>query len=379
MAHIIKKPDTLQKLKILAADSQYDLACACGSKPDDQRTRSPENQWIYPVTMADGRKTYLFKTMTSNVCTNTCRYCPLRVSQDPRRCCLEPAEVVKSFFEFHRAGLVSGIFLTSGMQGTPDRTMERLITTARLLRQQGFKDYLHLKIIPGASNAAIEDAVSLSSMVSLNIETAGEKHFKVLSSSKDYQRDIIRPLQLISQLTGKGGQYRRVRRTTQFVVGAAEEKDQELVRYSWGLYKKLKLNRIYFSAYQRGQGEPDLPGEHSCLTNQQLLMREHRLYQTDWLLRKYGFTDEEIPFDAHGNLSLTTDPKELWAQAHPEFFPVNINRASRQQLLRVPGLGLITVQRVLDLRKKRSRIRSMTVLGPAGKRLHKARQYIKFD
>jgi len=379
MTAIHTKPDILEKLRILSRDSQYDLACACGTRDDEHRTRSADHKWIYPVVLPDGRRTFLFKTLVSNVCANDCRYCPLRAEKDPRRCTLSSDEIAAAFMHYLRAGLVSGIFLTSGVTGSPDAAMERINGAARILRRrEGFKGYMHLKVIPGASDAAVTEAVSLASAVSINIETAGERHFRTLTARKDYLRDVVRPLKLISSLTDKNGPYCRVHQTTQFVVGAAGESDSELVRYSGGLYRKLGMHRVYFSAYQRGCGDPSLPGERSGYTNEQMLTREHRLYQTDWLLRKYGFGADEIPFDASGNLSLDTDPKEQWARRHPEFFPVNINRADRNELLRVPGLGLVGVRRILSLRNSGGRVHGLEEIGRVGKVLARAREYVVF-
>ena len=371
-------PDVTEKLSILSHDSQYDLACACGKTDADHRHRSKEDKWIYPVALDNGRRTFLFKTLISNVCINNCKYCPLRAGQDPRRCTLTPEETVRAFFEYLRAKKVQGIFLTSGVVGTPDATMDRINTIASILRKNNFRGYMHLKVIPGASDAAIEEAISLASAVSINIETAGENNFDRISPSKNYLQDVIRPIKLISQLTKEGSRHSRVKQTTQFVVGASEETDHEIVGYSWSLYKQLDLDHVYFSAYQRGLGEPDLPGELSSYTNADLLTREHRLYQTDWLLRKYGFEAKEIPFGQDGNLSLTADPKEVWAKRHSEFFPVDINRADRLELLRVPGFGPVTVNTIIRLRRGGRKIRSMEALGKPGKRLLKAREYVKF-
>jgi len=174
---IHSKPDTHEKLSILSTDAQYDLACACGTGAEDRRHRSKDNdKWIYPVTLPNGGKSVLFKTLLSNVCSNDCKYCPLRADRDPRRCTLQPDEVVKAFMGYLRAGKVFGLFLSSGVIGTPDSTMERMNTIVRSLRRkEQFRGYVHLKIIPGASDEAIREALSLSSNVSLNIETAGEK------------------------------------------------------------------------------------------------------------------------------------------------------------------------------------------------------------
>lgn len=373
---IKRTPDTIEKLKILSQDSVYDLACACGTDKCDHRIRSKEDKWIYPVTMQDGRRTFLFKTLISNICLNTCNYCPLRITQDPRRCSLLPEEMAKTFLQLYKSGKVSGLFVSSGLSGTPDNTMEKINATAEILRNNKFRGYIHLKIMPGSSDAAIEKAVSLASAVSLNIETAGENHFKKLGTNKDYLKDIVRPIKKIGELTSAGGRYARVKHTTQFIVGASTETDRDIVEYSWGLYKRIRLDRIYFSAYQRGLGEANLPGETSRITNRELLIREHRLYQADWLIRKYGFKEKEIPFNEQGNLHIDMDPKEAWAKIHPEYFPVNINKAGREELLRVPGFGSVTVDRILENRKTGRLLTSILQLGCLGKRWDKAVNYI---
>ncbi|MBN1817873.1 MAG: hypothetical protein JW828_10970 [Sedimentisphaerales bacterium] len=380
MTAIITHPDTHQKLEILSSDAQYDLACACGTKdPAEHRKRSEDGQWIYPVTLPSGGSSVLFKTLVSNVCNNDCKYCPLREDQDMRRCSLGVEETVNVFLDYYRRKKVFGLFLSSGMCHRPDATMDRLIGIARQLRQkEQFRGYIHLKIIPGASEAAIEEAVRLSTAVSLNIETPGAKNLARLSDCKNYIRDIIEPIKLISRLTGKGGKYPKVKQTTQFIVGAAGESDAEIVQYMGGLYDRLGLQRIYFSAYQRGLGAEDIPGEDAVAQNPfDLLTREHRLYQVDFLLRRYGFKDEEMIFDATGNLSLETDPKEAWARLHPERFPVPINTASRYDLLRVPGLGPVTVNRILEQRRF-ARLRRIEDLGRPGKLLQKAAGYLRF-
>jgi predicted DNA-binding helix-hairpin-helix protein len=162
------------------------------------------------------------------------------------------------------------------------------------------------------------------------------------------------------------------------VVGASKETDREVIDCSGKLYGQLHLNRIYFSSYQRGAGASDVYGERSKHTNGELLMREHRLYQADWLLRKYGFTAEEIPFSRDGNLSLEVDPKEMWARLHPEFFPVNINRADKRSILRVPGIGLCLTERIIEFRKNNIKLRSLGDLGKLNKTINKALPYITF-
>jgi predicted DNA-binding helix-hairpin-helix protein len=400
MTAIISVPDTREKLEILSEDAQYDLACACGCKNDEHRRRGPQGKWIYPVTLPNGGTSVLFKTLVSNVCSNDCKYCPLRANQDLRRCTLNEEETVNAFLDYYKRGEVFGLFLSSGVLGTPDATMERLNRIAKILRyRRSFRGYIHLKVIPGASANAIEEAVRLSSAVSLNIETPGAKHLAKLSGKKRFIEDIIEPIKLISRLTGRGNKYERVKQTTQFIVGAADETDSEIIKYMWGLYKRLHLRRIYFSAYQK-IGEQDstnlftrhldssqieqstIDKPQSEIENRKLkiensFVREHRLYQVDFLLRRYGFSESDIIFDETGNLPLDTDPKESWAKRNPQYFPVDINKASKDELLRVPGLGQISVERILELRKS-AKIKTLADLGKSTIRLRKANEYLAF-
>ncbi len=379
MVGVVSKPDTHEKLEILSADAQYDLACACSCSKDEHRQRSEDGKWIYPVTLPNGGKSTLFKTLISNVCANDCKYCPLRTDMDIRRCSLRAQETAEVFLDYYRQRKVFGLFLSSGVLGSADATMDRLNAVARLLRKKyRFRGYIHLKIIPGASDAAIEEAVSLASAVSLNIETPGEANLAKLSAKKSYIQDIIEPIKLISKLTDKGMKYEKVKQTTQFIVGAAGEGDTDIVKYMFGLYERLKMHRIYFSAYQQGLGDESIAGEQVRLQKPaDIFMREHRLYQVDFLLRKYGFDESDIVFEKNGNLSLKVDPKEAWALRHPEFFPVDANRAVKFSLLRVPGLGPVTVRRILE-RRKQALLRRIEDVGKVGVRLEKARKYLAF-
>ena len=379
MVGIISKPDTQEKLEILSTDAQYDLACACSSDNNQSRKRSGDGKWIYPVTLPNGGQSVLFKTLISNVCNNDCKYCPLREQMDVRRCSLKPEETAKVFLDYYNQRKVFGLFLSSGVIGTSDATMDKLNSIAGLLRKKyRFKGYIHLKIIPGASNASIEEAVSLASAVSLNIETPGEKNLAKLSNKKRYIEDIIEPIKLISRLTSRGSRYEKVRQTTQFIVGAAGEQDNEIVKYMSGLYDRLRMHRVYFSAYQKGLGDISIDGEKNESENPtDIFTREHRLYQVDFLLRKYGFTGSDIIFERDGNLSLTMDPKEVWAKGHPEIFPIDINRATKTSLLKVPGLGPVTVNRIINKRRM-GKIRHIEQVGRVGLRLEKAQKYLSF-
>ena len=374
MPVVISQPDTIEKLQILGRDGQYDLACACASTKDEHRKRGPDGNWIYPVTLPNGGKTILFKTLVSNACNNDCLYCPLRGQNDVRRCTLGIEETANVFMQYLQARQVYGLFLSSGLTGDADKTMSRLNAIAATVRRKyGFRGYIHLKILPGASPAAIEETLRLASAVSINIETPGAEYLAKLSQKKNFLKDIVEPMKLVSRLTAKGAKYERVGQTTQFIVGAAGESDKKIVRYMTGLYQRLGLHRVYFSAYQSAPGAESLSVEADKPADR--LMREHRLYQVDFLMRKYGFTDSDILFDGRERLSLEKDPKQLWAEMHPEFFPVNINRADKFELLRVPGLGPRTVRMILDCRKT-GRVNRLEDIMRRGKSLEKAKPFV---
>ncbi len=368
--------DTIEKLKILSEDSRYDMACACGSTNGGGRKRGTDGKWLYPVALPNGGYSILLKTLLSNSCSNDCKYCPIRSEADIPRCTLKPEETASMFMDYVKKKKVFGLFLSSGIINNPDYTMDRINAVSRLLRYKHFyKGYIHLKVIPGASDAAIEESLSLASAVSLNIETPGKERFDLLSDKKNYINDIIRPIKLIGKLTSKGNKFSRVKSTTQFIVGASNETDSEIIRYMLGLYRKLNFQRVYFSAYQKGLGHYSIPGEQKTdSAPEQVFMREHRLYQVDYLIRKYGFSDGDIILDKSGNLELDRDPKEMWADRHPEFYPVRINSADKEALLRVPGLGPCTADAILKTRL-REKITRLEDLGIKGKRLENIKKY----
>jgi predicted DNA-binding helix-hairpin-helix protein len=368
--------NTQQKLEILSDASRYDLACACGTKNTDHRRRGQDGSWLYPVSLPGGGYSVMLKTLISNVCSNDCKYCPFRSAVDLPRCTIDPQDMASIFLDYVRAKKVFGLFLSSGVAGAPDHSMRILNDTAAILRKKHrYRGYIHLKVIPGASDAAIEETLSLASAVSLNIETPGDRHCRHLSSKKNFTTDIIRPLKLISALTRKGMQHEGVKTTTQFIVGASDETDREIVTYTSGLYERLKLHRVYFSAYQRGCGDPGLPGEQAATAaSDEIFIREHRIYQADFLLRKYGFTMDDFMFDAGGKFSLEKDPKQVWVDCHPEYFPVAIGSATKAAILRIPGIGPITARNIVRQRRE-GRIGSWEQLGLAGKRLKQVRQY----
>lgn len=372
--------DTARKLEILADDAQYDLSCACGTGDDDRRKRSAGGAWVYPASLPRGGKGIMLKTLQSNACENDCRYCPLRAGLDTPRVSLTPDEIARSFMELCSARrYIHGMFLTSGVAGSAERSMERMVATAELLRRRhGYRGFLHLKILPGASDGAIESALAQASAVSLNVESPRAADFAALATRKDFDHDIVRPMRLISRLTGRGMPYARVKTTTQFLVGAADERDRDIVAASEGLYRRLGLQRIYFSAYQRGLGDPSLPGERAGRSPHEVLTREHRLYQVDFLLRRYRWSAGDIGFDEAGQLPLDVDPKRAWADRHPEAFPIRLRSADRAELLRVPGLGPVSVGRILDARRDGGRP-SLREAGLRGKRLSLASRYVTRD
>ncbi len=359
--------DTQEKLDILSRDAQYDLSCACSTKnPDEHRKKNHFGDgWLYPTTTASGGPGIILKTLMGNRCANDCKYCPLREEKDFRPVALSPYEIASFFYEFQLKRPLIGIFLSSAVLGNGDRTMEMLVSTAEILRKHfRYRGYIHLKIIPGSSRASIESALCYASAVSLNIETPGAKHFSKLTDKKDYQKEIIEPLTFIAEQTGRGGRFSHVSTSSQFIVGASDESDQEILHYGSRMYSNLQMGRLYYSAYQGGLGDPSIPGEQNReVKSEQLtlfdlgprlgaspdaLIREHRLYQADWLLRKYGFAYEDLVFGKEGNLNLQKDPKLIWAESHPDKFPVSVKRASKEQLLRVPGIGPSYAERIVQ-------------------------------
>lgn len=350
--------DTEQKLNILADSSKYDLSCACKFKDEPGRTRGAEGRWIYPAVLPDGRKVFLLKTLQSNACVNDCSYCPFNQSRDLRRCTISPDDMAETFMKLYQARRVSGLFLSSGVNSSADRTMAGMLGTVELLRKRyQFKGFIHLKVIPGASAGAIEQAVRLATRVSVNIEAPNADRLEKLTSKKRFHRDIISAMRTISELRGARG--KAAKQTSQFVVGAAGETDKEIVLATDLLYEKFRLERVYFSAYQNFELPAEARQENlfaempekKTRSVDEIFIREHRLYQVDFLLRRYGFGREDIYFDKNGRLSLENDPKMVWAQNHPEFFPVDPNRAERFELLRVPGIGPIGASRIIRARR----------------------------
>lgn len=364
--------DIQDKLDLLSAGAQTDLACGtCGEA--QRRVPDEMGRWIYPAIRPDGRTVKMLKVLQTNVCENDCFYCATRRGRDMRRTTFQPDELAKTFDQMHHARLVEAIFLSSGVVGGGTRTMERMLATAELLRgKYDFRGYLHLKLMPGAQTAAMERALRLADRVSVNLEAPSSERLARLSSTKRYAEQLLAPLQTARQLIAADPMLQRKTLTTQFVVGAADESDREILARTASLYSELALARVYYSAFQP---VPDTPLDGHMPTP---LIREHRLYQADFLFRKYGFRMEEVVLDAKGNLPTALDPKTLWAAHHPEFFPVELNRASREQLLRVPGIGPISADRILRLRRE-NRFRAIEQLAQTGAECQRAVPFVLLD
>ena len=360
--------DTRQKIEVLGQSAQYDLCGeACGTEAN--RVRDDLGRWIYPAVLPDGKRVKLLKILLTNACENDCYYCANRVSRNFQRISFAPEELAHVFDQMHRKGLVQGLFLSSGVCNAA-RTMDRMLATVELVRRRyGFSGYIHLKILPGATFAHVERAVQLANRVSVNLEAPSPERLARIAPPKDFTAHLLQPLRWAKRLIEEGAS---VSQTTQFVVGAADETDRELLSTTARLYRELGLARVYFSAFQP---IAETPLEDHPPTPP---LREHRLYQSDFLLRKYGFALEDLVFDESGNLPSEADPKLMWARAHPECFPVEVNRASREELLRVPGIGPISASRILKLRKK-GKFRELSDLRKIGAIAKRAAPFILLD
>jgi len=351
--------DTYEKVKVLGRSAQYDLCGeACGTEAS--RVRDELGRWIYPAVVPDGRRVKLLKVLQSNACTNDCYYCANRVGRDCPRLSFSPDELARAFDQMRRRGLVEGLFLSSAIRGGPGQAMDRMLATVELVRgKYQFRGYIHLKILPGVTLAHVEQAVRLASRLSVNLEAPSSKRLARIAPGKLLE-ELVEPLRWVHRLRLETeGRLVPAGQTTQFVVGAADESDGELLETVAQLYRKVDLHRVYFSAFQPVPGTP--LADHPPTP----LWREHRLYQSDFLFRQYGFTFDELIFDKEGNLPRQADPKRAWAMAHPEFFPIEVSTASREQLLRVPGIGPRSAGRILRWRQE-SKVRTLSDLNKAG-------------
>ena len=364
--------DAEPKLALLGSAAKFDacsVSCAPGAIRGRPIRKSPLPGGICQAVLPGGGVKRLLKVLQSNVCTQDCFYCANRCGRDIRRATLSPDELARTFLALHRARAVEGLFLSSGISGSPDRAMERMIATVELLRfRYDYAGYVHLKILPGASASAVERAVRLADRTSVNLEAPTTDHLARIAPGKDLREDIVRRMQWVAQRRAET-RILPAGMTTQFVVGAAAESDRDLVTTAAWLYRNVNLTRAYYSAFVPVGGTPLESTPATSLT------REHRLYQADWLLRFYGFAAEELVFDAAGRLPTEVDPKLAWAQAHATYFPVEVNAADRQTLLRVPGIGPRSVGRILKERTGQ-RITRLEHLRKMGVVVKRARNYL---
>ncbi len=348
-----------KKLEFLGRAAQYDL-CGEASSPTVHRVKDDIGRWLYPAVLPDGRRVILLKILLSNACVNNCLYCANRVERDCPRMSFTPEELASIFDNLWRKGLVNGLFLSSAVDGNPDDVMARMIAVAEIIRRRyGFPGYIHLKVIPGATKAAVEAMARWATRISVNLEAPSPEALKRIAPDKDFTKSLFTPIAWIKELVEEGKATLPAGQTTQFMVGPGGERDRDLLRLVQTLYRDFGLQRVYYSAFQP---IPDTPLENHPPTP---AWREHRLYQADFLIRHYMFTVEELTFDSEGNLPREGDPKLLWALKHPEFFPVEINTADYHQLLRVPGIGPRSARRIISERKRES-IRSLEDLRKLG-------------
>ena len=283
------------------------------------------------VRLPAGGRTTLMRIMQTNACSLSCGYCPTFCGGKVKRATLTPEEAATTFMEAHRAGLVNGLFLTSGVPGRPVRATDRMLATVEILRRrERFEGYVHVKLLPGAEAAQVEAAARWADRISVNLEAPTDDHVHALAKEKNLSSDLLPKLELAGRLLGER---RAAGTTTQFVVGAAGERDREILGLVARLENSRLLHHAHFSAFQPVAGTPMEGLEPTPAA------RELRLYQAEHLLRQYGFTWDELPFEGDGNLPLDDDPKTAWALAHPERFPIEVQTAPYQLLLRVPGIG----------------------------------------
>ena len=350
----------LDKLKILAESAKYDVSCASsGTSRSHKKGQigSAEGWGICHSFAEDGRCISLLKIMLTNNCIYDCAYCINRRSNDLPRATLSVTELVNLTIEFYRRNYIEGLFLSSGVVRNPDYTMERLVKVVKDLRQvYRFNGYIHLKSIPGASQELVNEAGLYSDRMSVNIEIPNEQSLQLLAPEKDFQ-SVFTPMRYIQQGMLQSAEERKKYRhaprfvpagqSTQMIVGATPENDYQIMMVAESLYRKFDLKRVYYSAFVSVNEDKDLP----ALPGGPPLLREHRLYQADWLLRYYHFQADELLSESRPNFNEQLDPKCDWAIRHLGQFPVEVQNASYDMLLRIPGVGPKSAKRIVQTRR----------------------------
>jgi len=352
---------TMERLRILAESAKYDVSCSSSGIVRHGQQGMVGNTvggvGICHSFADDGRCISLLKVMLTNYCRYDCAYCINRRTNDIPRATLSVAELEEITMEFYRRNYIEGLFLSSGVVRTPDYTMERLTAIVRDLRTlHHFNGYIHLKAIPGAGQELLNEAGRYADRMSVNIEIPREDSLKLLAPEKDHQ-SVFQPMALIQQGVIENKEDRKRFRhaprfvpagqSTQMIVGATKETDRDILQMSSALYHQPTMRRVYYSGYV----SVNTYDERLPRLKQPPLVRENRLYQADWLMRFYQFKVDEIVDDTYANLDLEIDPKLAWALRHPEFFPVDINTAAYQHILRVPGIGVKSAMLIVNSRK----------------------------
>lgn len=352
----------LDKLTILTDAAKYDASCTSsgvirGSRPGMIGNTSSSIAGCCHSFSADGRCISLLKVLMTNYCVYDCKYCINRRSNDTRRTAFTPRELAELTIQFYRRNYIEGLFLSSGVLRDPDYTTLRMIETLRLLRREfAFNGYIHAKAIPGTSPELVQQLGYLADRLSVNIELPSQKGLAALAPDKS-KAAILAPMRLIEAQSQQNKEelvkYRHAPafapagQSTQLIVGATEDSDRHILHLTESLYDRYRLKRVFYSAYVPVVENPLLPDLHT----KPPLLREHRLYQADWLLRFYGFRADELLDDQHPNFDPMLDPKCYWAITHPEQFPVEIMTADLGRLLRVPGIGPTGARRILSARR----------------------------
>lgn len=356
-----KASPIIQKLKILAQGARFDASCTSdfGGGLTFNARKKDIAKYIYHSWTEDGRCVPILKVLLTNYCIYDCAYCQNRRSNDIERSSFTPEELASITSELYRKKKIEGLFLSSGVIKDSDYTMELMLRTLELLRKTyEFKGYIHCKILPATDELLIERIGRLSDRISVNIELPSEESLRYLAPEKNRNK-IIRPIVKIAELIRKyNDENKRFGSTlkfspsgqsTQIIVGATNDTDLKMLLLSEFLYKKLSLSRVYYSAYVPVNDDTRLPK-----LNEPPLKREHRLYQADWLIRDYGFNISEIVNEERQNLSLELDPKTAWALEHIERFPIELNKAEYEELIRIPGVGKKTAKKIISYRKLHS-------------------------
>jgi len=347
--------DALEKLALLSCQMHLEPAEDVGCQP--ATTQKKDVAFISHAMMPNGRRISLLKTLQSSYCERNCNYCPFRAGRDFRRAVLSPDEMANIFMALNKGDLTEGIFLSSGILKGSVYTQDQMIATAEVLRRKkNFQGYIHLKIMPGAEKAQIERSMQLADRISINLEAPNPKRLSLLAPKKQFIEELIEPLRWAEEIRrtqsshyGWKGHWPSL--TTQFVVCAVGESDLELLSTTEYLNKTVHLRRAYYSAFSP---VPNTPLENQPAENP---LREHRLYQSSYLLRDYGFSVEEMPFDRDGRLPLNIDPKFAWAKENLSGCPIEINQADQSQLLRIPGIGPKSANALLIARHNGQKIR----------------------